>query len=231
MKSVLEYQDPHLGIIKVRKVARSRRLRIRPYSDHILVTIPRWVAFQAGKEFALSQSTWINQHRPEPENSYMTGDRIGKQHVLEFIPHPDITKPRSRISGKRVRVEYPAQLSAASTAAQNEAKKAIIRTLRKEAELYLPHRVSTLARQFEFTYKTVTIKQLKTRWGSCSNTKAINLNLQLMKLPDHLIDYVILHELSHTKHLNHSSLFWNELSRALPNYKSLRKELKDIPAQ
>ncbi len=231
MISTHEYQDQTIGTIKVRKVTRARRLRIRPYADHVLVTIPKWVAFKAGHEFALSQAEWIERHRPEANSQFLTGDRVGKQHVLEFKTSDEIASPRSRINGTRVCIEYPSSMSASNSSVQSEVQKAVTRALRKEAEQYLPHRVSLLASDHGFRYTTITIKQLKTRWGSCSNTRAINLNLQLMRLPTHLIDYVILHELTHTKHLNHSHHFWAELEMILPNYKSLRSELKMVSAQ
>lgn len=72
----------------------------------------------------------------------------------------------------------------------------------------------------------ITIKSQKTLWGSCSNQNNINLNINLVNLPQELINYVILHELTHTRVRNHSKQFWQELSKIIPNARKLDKELK-----
>ena len=84
-----------------------------------------------------------------------------------------------------------------------------------------------LAAKHNFTnIGNITIKSQKTLWGSCSHRNNINLNINLINLPPELIEYVILHELTHTKIKNHSKQFWQELSKILPNARSLDKELK-----
>jgi hypothetical protein len=97
---------------------------------------------------------------------------------------------------------------------------------RKEAKDHLPLRVEALAAKHNFTYKNVAIKNSKTRWGSCSFDNNINLSLHLMRLPDHLVDYVILHELVHTKIKNHSSDFWQLLDIVSGDAKKLDREVK-----
>ena len=71
------------------------------------------------------------------------------------------------------------------------------------------------------------IKNNKTRWGSCSHRNNINLSLHLMRLPEHLIDYIIAHELVHTVHKNHSNKFWKDLENVFPGAKAADRELKD----
>jgi len=101
--------------------------------------------------------------------------------------------------------------------------------LRKEACDYLPVRLNQLAVQFGFTYHRVRISQSRGRWGSCSSKKNINLSLYLMTLPLHLIDYVILHELCHTKEMNHGPSFWALLDEVTGGKaRSLRAELRSI---
>ncbi|MEG1581222.1 MAG: M48 family metallopeptidase [Bacteroidaceae bacterium] len=84
--------------------------------------------------------------------------------------------------------------------------------LRTKAQLYLPAQLHALATLHGFTYHTITIKRVHTIWGSCSSLHNINLSLYLILLPSHLVDYVLLHELCHTRHLNHSADFWNLLN-------------------
>lgn len=100
------------------------------------------------------------------------------------------------------------------------------KALRKSAEPWLKQRLSTLARQHGFEYERVRIMNAKTRWGSCSSRGTVSLNIALMKVPEPLRDYVILHELMHTRHMNHSKEFWNELAKYYPKYKEARKQMK-----
>ena len=77
-------------------------------------------------------------------------------------------------------------------------------------------------------YPSLTIRKMKTRWGVCNvKTKKVTLNLELIKKDIKYLDYVIIHELSHLIHANHSSQFWNLVSITIPNYKKLRKELNN----
>jgi predicted metal-dependent hydrolase len=105
------------------------------------------------------------------------------------------------------------------------------RAWRKQAKEYLPKRVEELAAKHKFDHKKVAVKNSKTRWGSCSFDNSINLSLHLMRLPDHLVDYVILHELVHTKIKNHSRDFWQLLDIVSGNAKKLDREVKDCRIQ
>jgi hypothetical protein len=91
----------------------------------------------------------------------------------------------------------------------------------------LIHRLEKLAEWHGFNYNRVFIRNQKTRWGSCSTSNNINLNMKLVLLPDELIDYVILHELLHTQIKNHSRGFWTELDRLVGKAKHFAKQLKE----
>lgn len=88
-------------------------------------------------------------------------------------------------------------------------------------------RLSTLAGLYGFDYNRVFIRNQKTRWGSCSAKNNISLNIKLALLPDQLIDYVILHELVHTRIKNHSHEFWEEMDRLVGRSKKFAKQLKE----
>ena len=109
---------------------------------------------------------------------------------------------------------------------QNAIRQAIELAWRKEAKIHLPDRVKVLAAAHKFEYKNVAIKNSKTRWGSCSFDNNINLSLHLMRLPDHLVDYVILHELVHTRVKNHSKDFWHLLDIVSGDARKLDREVK-----
>lgn len=81
---------------------------------------------------------------------------------------------------------------------------------------------------YNFNYKKITIKNVKSRWGSCSKIGNLNFNYKLALLPQELVDYVVVHELCHLGEMNHSIKFWNLVSKTIPHHKELRKQLKQI---
>lgn len=110
-----------------------------------------------------------------------------------------------------------------STQRARDAQKKI---LTKKAKEYLPYRLDFWARKFGYEYKQLRFSHANTRWGSRSSTGTISLNIGLMKLPEPLIDYVIIHELAHINHMDHSAAFWAEVGAHDPNYKRHEKALK-----
>lgn len=88
-------------------------------------------------------------------------------------------------------------------------------------------RVKYYCAVMQVTVGHITIRNQKTRWGSCSNAGNVNFNYQLYYLPDELLDYVVVHELAHRRHMNHSKEFWSEVERYCPDYRVSRKQLKE----
>ena len=102
-----------------------------------------------------------------------------------------------------------------------------LRTLAKQAAEILPVKAKQFASQIGVSYGRVTIRSQKTRWGSCTAQGNLNFNCLLMLTPEAVQDYVVIHELCHRKHLNHSQEFWAEVERHCPDYRIYRKWLKD----
>ena len=98
--------------------------------------------------------------------------------------------------------------------------------LMKKAKEYLPYRLEYYAKLYGYTYAKCRLSHANTRWGSCSSNQTISLNIGLMKLPEPLRDYVILHELAHLNHMDHSKAFWAEVASHDPRYKTHDKKLK-----
>lgn len=98
--------------------------------------------------------------------------------------------------------------------------------LAKKAREYLPYRLEYLATLYGYNYSTCRLSHANTRWGSCSSNGTISLNIGLMKVPAVLRDYVIIHELAHLNHMDHSNAFWAEVSAHDKNYKIHREKLK-----
>lgn len=102
-----------------------------------------------------------------------------------------------------------------------------IHKLAEKALEYIPKRVSYFAKQIGVTYGKITIRNQKTRWGSCSSKGNLNFNCLLMLTPPEVIDYVVVHELCHRKEMNHSGAFWAEVEKVIPDYKEQVKWLKE----
>jgi predicted metal-dependent hydrolase len=96
------------------------------------------------------------------------------------------------------------------------------------SNLYLPQRVEKYSRLMKLDYNSLKLRKMRSRWGSCSSKKIITLNSELMKIKKELIDYVVVHELAHLVHMNHSKNFHEYVENYLPDAKILRKELKNI---
>jgi hypothetical protein len=158
---------------------------------------------------------------------------IGRAHILRLIEDDTAKKPRTRVTQSEVIVWHNS--SATRAEIQAAAKRGAARALKQEAFQYLPKRLMDIAAAEGYEYKGPEIKQLKGRWGSCNHEKHITLNTYLMELPADLIDYVILHELAHTRQLNHGPAFWKEFEAHLPDAKQRRKRMREyqptIPAR
>lgn len=96
----------------------------------------------------------------------------------------------------------------------------------EKADLQLKKRINYLSELYRLPFERITIREQKTRWGSCSSKNNINLNRFIVTIPDKLQDYVILHELIHTRVKNHSTLFWQELEKVYPNCKEAAREMR-----
>ncbi len=208
-----------------RKTSRNLRLSIAP-GGKIRVSIPAWASYSAGLNFARSQQVWIrDQHNPT--KLLINGQAIGKAHHLRFVRSAAATKTSSRVYDTTIAVNYPFTNEPDSLEVQMVAQEACIRALRAQAEQLLPGRLAALAKANNFAYASVRIKRLKSRWGSCDQHAHIVLNLFLMQLPWQLIDYVLLHELTHTVVLRHGPDFWQSLEAVLPDVAGLRKSIRD----
>jgi predicted metal-dependent hydrolase len=216
---------PDIGTLTLYKRRGNRSLRLSVGHDgEIRVSLPYWLPYSAGIQFARSKLDWISAHQPAVKQSLQDNLSIGKAHRLYFVTDPELVAPKTYVTSTEIHVALPSGMPSQDTQAQEAAQAACIRALRKEAETLLPQRLQALAVQTGLSYASVSVRQLKSRWGSCDSNKEITLSLFLMQLPWHLIDYVLIHELTHTKVMRHGAPFWAELERHLPNAKQLRKE-------
>jgi predicted metal-dependent hydrolase len=218
---------PDVGTVQLYKRRGVRGLRLTIAHDGaVKVSMPYWLPYAAGAEFAHSKRAWI-QTKQVVSEPLVHGARIGKSHHLAFIAERGRTAMATRITNSgEIRVYHPYGVDPAHPSVQSAASKASIRALKKQAQRLLPGRLKFLAGQHGFQYGTVRVKPMKSRWGSCTDQKDITLNCYLMQLPWHLIDYVLVHELLHTRIMAHGPHFWTEMEQFVPTIKAIRKEIK-----
>ncbi len=101
-----------------------------------------------------------------------------------------------------------------------------IKILKEQALQVISERADYFAKRLQVTYKRITIRSQKTRWGSCSSEGNLNFNCLLMLAPPEVLDYVVVHELCHRREMNHSDCFWKEVEHILPDYKIQKEWLK-----
>ena len=99
--------------------------------------------------------------------------------------------------------------------------------LRERAKSVLAQRTAYFARQIGVTYGRITVRDQKTRWGSCSQTGNLNFNFRLILAPLEVLDYVVVHELCHRRQMNHSAQFWQEVAQVLPDYRKRKAWLTE----
>ena len=221
--------DHEFGAIVCKRSPRARHIRLR-VSDNgeLRATLPPSAGLHLVQELIDSSREQIralvSQHAAQ-RTVFIDGTRIGHSHQL-LIVHDDVTAPRHRVMGQTIRITLPRGLDTISPQAQAyialQAKKA----LKREAHAYLPRRLKHLADIYGFNYAKVRFANQKGRWGSCSSSGTISLNVALMNQPLDIIDYVLVHELAHTRQMNHSQAFWDIVADCIPDYKQRRKLLK-----
>lgn len=221
---------PGVGDILLRYNPRAKRLTLSVHPQKgVRVTIPAFLPVDTAKQFVVQKKEWIAEKQSQLarkgalgiiESGYKT-----RNHTLLLVPD-DANDISVTIANGEVTLTYPKLLSKSSNEVQTIARTTIEQLYRNEALKYLPQRVEMLAKQFGFSFNALRIKNIKSRWGSCSGTNNINLSIYLMKLPDELIDYIILHELTHTVHKNHGPNFWKHLNRITGNAKGLNLRVK-----
>lgn len=222
-----QFELEGIGPISVYKRRGTKNLRLSVDHDgKVRVSMPTWLPYKTGLSYAVSKRSWlISQLAKLTPQLHAHGQSVGKSHVLYFEP-TDNDAIRTSTRGEQIIVYYPLQLSPSDTNVQAAATKASLRALRREAEAQLPERLAELAQLHGFSYRSVSIRQLKSRWGSCDQDKNIKLNLYLMQLPWELIDYVLLHELMHTRIMQHGPVFWQAMNEIQPDTPALRKQMR-----
>jgi predicted metal-dependent hydrolase len=221
--------DEEFGKVTVRRSARASQVRIRVAPDGTLrASLPLYAPLFLVKRLLKSSRdelrTMLNEHRTEV--TFTDGMLIGKSHTLVVRPTTQRATTVER-HGQQIIVSLPTSHTLDDHHVVEKIRTVMLAALRIEARSYLPKRLKFLAEQLGYSYSRIRFSHASGRWGSCSTSGTISLNIALMKLPFELIDYVLIHELSHTKQMNHSPEFWQLVAQGDPAYKQHRSLLKN----
>lgn len=219
------FHDKEFGDITIRRshLSTGIKLSLAPNGSLRVSMPPHTPEFLAKRLVASSRSNIRELLEKKPADIYKDGMSIGKSHHLSISTGSSLSVTRH---GQLITVLLPHSMSTEQTEVQAAIRAVVIQSLKKEAKSYLPRRLAFLANQFNFEYASVRFSHASSRWGSCSSHGVISLNIALMKLPFEVIDYVLLHELAHTRHMNHSDTFWETVAATCTDFKSLRAALK-----
>lgn len=226
-------EDNEKQKIVYRVIYSSRRtlgISIHPDAS-VIIRAPYRTSENTIKKLIEQKKAWIIRHTDEFRRkvsvkiSYADGTKHlfrGKECTLRLIHSP---RCYCRFYGDLIEVGHNGSDN------QETIKKILYQGYRKEAAVIFPARLKEVLLKYSdenFRPSGLSIKTMKTRWGSCSSKGKVTLNTELVRLPDIYTEYVIIHELCHLKHHNHGQGFYNLLSGLFPEWKKIRKELRSF---
>ena len=207
---VVQFQQ--IGPVTFVKNRRSKNIKISVKPDQsVRVSFPFYASSLEVSQFVMKNIGWIcgQQQKFETKKCKIETGRIETRLHTITILEGDANK--TKINFNNIEISL-ADLDSESSRSYLE--NVLVGIYRFEAQKLLPARLSELAQKHGFTFSRLTIRNNRRNWGSCSARNNISLNLQMMKLPDELIDYILLHELVHTRIKNHGPLFWAKLDES-----------------
>ncbi len=223
-----------IGPVYLRRSNKAKRVIIRIKSaNEIVIVVPSRVPLKTGKRFAVQKKEWIRKHLEKFKIKEKSSRIFDEQTVFNTRWHQLEISSDTRenvgihINQEKVKIIYPSHLKVDQPGIQEAIKYGITETLRMEAKEYIPGRLNELAERYGFQFGKLRVKNQKTLWGSCSSVNNININIHVMRLPQHLLDYILVHELAHTVYKNHSLHFWRAVDQCLGSGKALATELRN----
>jgi len=210
------------------KVIRSRRRTVSLEingAGELTVRVPYGLGRGAIDDIVNRHQPWIRKKRQEVQRrrelsrpkEFRDGERflwLGTEYPLEIVER---NRPPLTFTGEKFELAAPFLASA---------RRVFETWFRHQAQSYLASRVASISRQTGFKYEKLRLSSAATRWGSCSAKGTISLVWRLMMAPPGIIDYLIIHELAHTKEKNHSRAFWRLVEEFVPDYRERRRWLR-----
>jgi hypothetical protein len=203
---------------------RARRYVLRVLPDgSARVTIPRGGSQQEAGAFAKRHVAWVEKQLQKHAAPSVLPQSW--QHGTEILFRGERVALTIEIGHQRTTVQFANQRVAVAEA-HGDLRPTIERHLRRMATVELPVRTLELAAQHRLTVRRVTVRNQRSRWGSCSRKSTLSLNWRLIQTPEFVRDYIILHELMHLREMNHSPRYWREVERVCPDYAKAEQWLK-----
>lgn len=234
MKILVEQQEIPVEIVKRRGV-RNINLRLDFNTPAVKISAPYYVSDRQIFKFVEEKSDWIEKHfakhfykrKHHQAPQFSSGDKFLLQgQAYNLVVRRKLSK-RTKIELKPLHIEVAIDAQLSEKEAKTAVKKALINFYKKIAGLVIAERTEYFANLYGLRYKNITIKTLKSRWGSCSREKNLNFNWRLIMTPTTILDYVVIHEVCHLKHLNHSQRFWDLVAVHCPQHKQAKKWLRE----
>ena len=206
---------------------RARRYILRLLPDgSVRVTVPRRGTEAEARRFAARQIDWIRRQlarrSEQPSRRPVTWPEGGSIHL-----RGEVVRIEAMTIGQPGSYRLGAEVIQLGSVSGDNLRPAMERALWRRAAKEFPPRVECLAADHGLSVSRVTVRNQRTRWGSCSRRGTVSLNWRLIQAPPFVSDYVILHELMHLRQMNHSTRFWREVANAFPDYQKAEQWLKD----
>jgi hypothetical protein len=215
--------------IVFRRHARARNYVLRLRSDKtVVVTVPRGGSLKFAREFVASRKNWLEKQWRVLESRQIPPQVL--QPGMEILFRGRAVALEVRNQDGRWRLQFGEE-QVALPATPGNLRPPVEGRMRAIAQKELVIRVEQLARELGARVRRVVIRNQRSRWGSCSCNGTISLNWRLIQLPAGVCDYIILHELMHLRHLNHSPAFWEEVENVCPDYRAAEDWLKQNSGQ
>jgi hypothetical protein len=222
------------GNVYFQRNLRSKNLRIKIHPEKgVLVSIPGLCPESRALDFVKQKEEWIRKTLAKTSQVKNKTTLFNEDSVFSTRFHQLVIQQHARqvlrfeARHGKLLVCYPGTAQVDHPKIQEFIRQSILKTLHFEAREYLPKRTTELAQKTGLNYSGISLRNNKSRWGSCSGKNKISLNIHLMRLNNELIDYVILHELAHTKVKSHGKPFWQFLEGILPGAEKLDKRLNE----
>lgn len=213
------------GFLKVRRSNRAKYLRINTHLQYgVEVVVPQKMNIKYVAPFIQQHQEWINQqiekynkHQAQPLPKQIQLKALGQSWQVEY-KFDGVRHFRTQESESILHINGDKE-------DKSICKRKLNKWLRTKAKIILPNWLNNISLKIGLPHQRIFVRSQRTCWGSCSKSNNINLNDRLLFLAPDIVEYVMIHELCHTQHMNHSRHFWNLVNKHCPRYPTLEKQL------
>ena len=216
--------------VNVVKSGRRKTMALKVTHKGVSIHIPATLPITTAKTFVIQKTPWIQQKIQHQHNRPLAIAKMftdGEHYLYLGAEYPLTTsidvdaKPKINFNGKQFQFSDSTYSPAPKTI-----RRELLNWYHQQAVAYLQHKTTLFSGLTGLTPRSITVKNYKARWGSCNSHADIQYNWKIIMAPTDIIDYIVIHELCHIRHHNHSPAFWQLVKQYYPDYKSARLWLK-----